>query len=41
MMEARVDAVFDSIRSDREFIALTKGADGRLPIPIKGMGMRQ
>ena len=40
MMEARVDAVFDSIRSDREFIALTKGADGRLPIPMKNMGMR-
>ncbi|HLR06299.1 MAG TPA: hypothetical protein VK117_10825, partial [Pyrinomonadaceae bacterium] len=38
MMEARVDAVFDSIRTDREFIALTKGADGRLPIPMKGMG---
>jgi tetratricopeptide (TPR) repeat protein len=37
MMEARVDAVFDSIRTDREFIALTKGADGRLPIPMKGM----
>jgi len=33
MMEARVDAVFDSIRSDRTFIALTKGADGRLPMP--------
>jgi tetratricopeptide (TPR) repeat protein len=37
MMEARVDAVFDSIRTDREFVALTKGADGRLPIPMKGM----
>jgi len=37
MMEARVDAVFESIRSDREFVALTKGADGRLPIPMKGM----
>ena len=37
MMEARVDAVFDSIRSDREFAALTKDADGRLPIPMKGM----
>src|SRR6266850_1967348 len=37
MMEARVDAVFDSIRTDREFIALTKDADGRLPIPMKGM----
>jgi tetratricopeptide (TPR) repeat protein len=41
MMEARVDAVFDSIRSDREFIALTKGADGRLPIPMKGMPASQ
>ncbi len=37
MMEARVDAVFDSIRTDRDFVALTKGADGRLPIPMKGM----
>src|SRR6266404_1118547 len=27
MMEARVDAVFDSIRTDREFIALTSRAD--------------
>jgi tetratricopeptide (TPR) repeat protein len=41
MMEARVDAVFDSIRTDREFIALTKGADGRLPIPMKGMPASQ
>ncbi len=38
MMEARVDAVFDSIRADHEFIALTSGADGKLPIPMKGMG---
>ncbi|HXI23134.1 MAG TPA: tetratricopeptide repeat protein [Pyrinomonadaceae bacterium] len=37
MMEARVDAVFESIRTDREFVALTKNADGRLPIPMKGM----
>src|SRR6266702_711523 len=37
MMEARVDAVFDSIRSDQAFIALTRGADGRLPMPMKGM----
>jgi tetratricopeptide (TPR) repeat protein len=37
MMEARVDAVFNSIRTDREFVALTKDADGRLPIPMKGM----
>jgi tetratricopeptide (TPR) repeat protein len=42
MMEARVDAVFDSIRHDPEFVALTVGADGRLPIPpVKGMSMRQ
>jgi tetratricopeptide (TPR) repeat protein len=41
MMEARVDAVFDSIRTDREFIALTNGADGRLPIPMKGMPATQ
>jgi tetratricopeptide (TPR) repeat protein len=41
MMEARVDAVFDSIRSDREFIALTRGADGKLPIPMKGMPATQ
>ena len=38
MMEARVDAVFESIRSDKNFIALTTGADGKLPIPMKGMG---
>jgi tetratricopeptide (TPR) repeat protein len=37
MMEARVDAVFESIRTDHQFVALTKGADGRLPIPMKGM----
>ena len=38
MMEARVDAVFDSLRTDSAFIALTSGADGRLPMPMKGMG---
>jgi hypothetical protein len=37
MMEARVDAVFESIRTDKDFVALTKHADGRLPIPMKGM----
>jgi tetratricopeptide (TPR) repeat protein len=37
MMEARVDAVFDSLRSDEKFLALTSGADGRLPMPMKGM----
>ncbi|HKP36232.1 MAG TPA: tetratricopeptide repeat protein [Pyrinomonadaceae bacterium] len=41
MMEARVDAVFDSIRFDREFIALTHGADGKLPVPMKGMPATQ
>jgi hypothetical protein len=41
MMEARVDAVFDSIRSDHAFIALTSGADGKLPIPMKGMPASQ
>jgi Tfp pilus assembly protein PilF len=34
MMEARVDAVFDSIRMDKDFLALTNGADGKLPIPM-------
>ena len=33
MMEARVDAVFASLMKDPAFIALTSGADGRLPIP--------
>ena len=41
MMEARVDAVFDSIRGDHAFIALTSGADGKLPIPLKGMPASQ
>jgi tetratricopeptide (TPR) repeat protein len=30
MMEARVDAVFASIRKDPDFISLTSGADGKL-----------
>jgi tetratricopeptide (TPR) repeat protein len=34
MMEARVDAVFDSIRHSPEFMALTSGADGKLPMPM-------
>jgi len=38
MMEARVDAVFDSLRTDPGFVALTSGADGRLPMPMKNMG---
>jgi len=37
MMEARVDAVFDSLREDPKFLALTSGADGRLQMPLKGM----
>jgi tetratricopeptide (TPR) repeat protein len=38
MMEARVDAVFDSLRQDSDFIALTRFADGRLMMPMKGTG---
>ena len=33
MMEARVDAVFASIVKEPEFISLTAGADGKLPMP--------
>jgi tetratricopeptide (TPR) repeat protein len=33
MTEARVDAVFASLREDSQFIALTSAADGKLPIP--------
>ena len=40
MMEARVDAVFDSLREDSQFLALTSGADGKLQMPMKGMGMQ-
>ncbi|HKF22623.1 MAG TPA: tetratricopeptide repeat protein [Candidatus Angelobacter sp.] len=32
MMEARVDAVFASLMNDKEFMALTSGADGMLPM---------
>ena len=32
MMEARVDAVFASLIADAQFLALTKDADGRLPM---------
>ncbi len=32
MMEARVDAVFASILKDPEFLAMTAGADGKLPM---------
>jgi tetratricopeptide (TPR) repeat protein len=35
MMEARVDAVFASIVKDPEFLTLTPGADGKLPLPRK------
>lgn len=34
MMEARVDAVFASIRDDHAFMELTKYADGKLPMPM-------
>jgi len=37
MMEARVDAVFDSLRQDSAFLALTSGADGRLQMPMREM----
>jgi tetratricopeptide (TPR) repeat protein len=37
MMEARVDAVFDSLRQDSDFLALTRDADGRLMMPMKGV----
>jgi tetratricopeptide (TPR) repeat protein len=40
MMEARVDAVFASLMKDPDFIALTSGADGRLPLPQE-RGMSQ
>jgi tetratricopeptide (TPR) repeat protein len=33
MMEARVDEVFVTLRQDPDFLALTNGADGKLPIP--------
>ncbi|HSS22700.1 MAG TPA: tetratricopeptide repeat protein [Pyrinomonadaceae bacterium] len=36
MMEARVDAVFDTLRKDSDFLALTRFADGRLKMPMKG-----
>ncbi len=40
MMEARVDAVFTSLHEDPAFVALTDGADNKLPLPAKPMGMR-
>jgi hypothetical protein len=33
--------VLCSIRFDRDFIALTRGADGKLPVPMKGMPATQ
>lgn len=33
MMEARVDAVFASLREEPQFVALTSAADGKLPVP--------
>jgi tetratricopeptide (TPR) repeat protein len=39
MMEARVDAVFVTLREDPTFVALTSGADGKLPVPMKTTGM--
>jgi len=42
MMEARVDTVFDSLRQDSSFLALTSGADGKLQMPMNNMrGMQQ
>jgi tetratricopeptide (TPR) repeat protein len=41
MMEARVDAVFDSLRQDSAFLALTRGADGRLQMPMRNMSGTQ
>ncbi|MGC2237607.1 MAG: tetratricopeptide repeat protein [Pyrinomonadaceae bacterium] len=40
MMEARVDAVFDSLRKDADFLALTRDADGMLPMPMSPKTMR-
>lgn len=41
MMEARVDAVFASLREDPAFVALTRDADGKLPLSGAGAtGMR-
>lgn len=41
MMEARVDTVFDSLREDAAFLALTRYADGKLPMPMPGMPATQ
>ena len=37
MMEARVDAVFDTLRQDSAFLALTSGADGKLQMPMRNI----
>jgi tetratricopeptide (TPR) repeat protein len=37
MMEARVDAVFNSLRQDSAFLSLTRDADGRLMMPMKSI----
>jgi len=41
MMEARVDAMFDSLRADKDFLALTKHADGMLPMPMSPKAAEQ
>lgn len=41
MMEARVDAVFASIVEDKDFLALTKFADGRLPMVMSPKAAEQ
>ena len=41
MMEARVDAVFDTLREDPYFVALTRGADSKLPMPMRDMKTMQ
>ena len=41
MMEARVDAVFASLMTDPQFMALTSGADGRLPMRMSGSSGQQ
>jgi tetratricopeptide (TPR) repeat protein len=40
MMEARVDAVFLSLREAPAFLALTNGADGKLPMPARATRAR-
>jgi tetratricopeptide (TPR) repeat protein len=40
MMEARVDAVFASLRNDATFVALTSGADGKLAAPMSTASSR-